>query len=170
MIAMARAWSLYLVRHAIAGERGPEWPDDAKRPLTPRGIVRMKRQVAGLRKLGVEIELVLTSPLVRARQTAQILVAGLEPAPKCRELSVLAPGYSPSKVVSALEAEKSFRSIALVGHEPGLGELAAWLLGARTPPMFKKGGVMRIDVPKLPPEKTGRLVWLATPRMLRCVR
>lgn len=164
---MDRTHSLYLVRHAIAEERGKDWPDDDKRPLTSKGIARMTQQVSGLRDLDVEIDLVLTSPLVRARQTADILVEGLKPSPKLRVFPMLGPGHTPAKVVEALDDDRGARSIALVGHEPGLGELAAWLLSARTPPVFKKGGVMRIDVSALPPGRDGQLIWLATPRMLR---
>jgi phosphohistidine phosphatase len=163
----ARSYTLYLVRHAIAAPRGKEWPDDAKRPLTQKGISRMRKAVDGLRALGVKIDLVLTSPLVRARQTAEILVHGLKPAPALTVIEPLAPGVTPPHLAHALEHFRKTRSIALVGHEPGLGEFAAWLTGARTPFAFKKGSVCRIDVSALPPAPNGQLVWMATPRMLR---
>jgi phosphohistidine phosphatase len=162
--------ALYLVRHAIAAEGGPAWPDDAKRPLTPKGIARMRRVVRGVRALGIKIDVVLSSPLVRARQTAELLVEGLEPAPPLQITPALAPGVTPHEVAAALEEFRRARGLALVGHEPGLGELAAWLIGARKPLPFKKGGVCRIDVPALPPSGNGQLVWLATPRMLRGLR
>ncbi|HET9361040.1 MAG TPA: phosphoglycerate mutase family protein, partial [Vicinamibacterales bacterium] len=69
---------LYLVRHAIAAERGEAWPDDDTRPLTERGIARFKEGVAGLGRLDAVIDEILTSPLVRARQTADLLSAGLD--------------------------------------------------------------------------------------------
>jgi phosphohistidine phosphatase len=164
-----RNYTLYLVRHGIAGERGKDWPDDSKRPLTPKGIARMRRAVDGLRALGVRTDLVLTSPLVRAEQTAQILVHGLKPAPALKVLPPLAPGVTPPHLAQALEEFRKARCLALVGHEPGLGELAAWLTGARTPYAFKKGGVCRIDVSSLPPTGNGQLIWMATPRMLRAL-
>ena len=68
--------SLYLVRHAIAFERGQDWPDDTKRPLTHKGAARMREVVDGLLALGVELDLVITSPLVRAKQTADLVIAG----------------------------------------------------------------------------------------------
>ena len=163
------AVTLYLVRHAIAAERGPKWPDDEKRPLTHKGMARMRLVVRGLRKLGVDVDLVLTSPLVRAAQTAEILAEGLASAPKVAVFKPLAPGATPAAVASALSPYTSARSLALVGHEPDLGELAAWLISAREPMEFKKGGVCRIDVPALPPGRNGRLVWLAVPRMLRAL-
>ena len=70
------AVSLYLVRHAIAAKRGDEWPDDTKRPLTRKGVWRMREITAGLDALDVAIDVVVTSPLVRARDTAQLLIAG----------------------------------------------------------------------------------------------
>ena len=160
------AHTLYLVRHALAEERGDEWPDDTKRPLTPKGAARFRKVVRGLRELGVLVDVVVTSPLVRAKQTAELLVAGLKPAPALAVSSALAPGVAPAQVAEALAHFKKPRRIALVGHEPGLGELAAWLVGTKTPIAFKKGGVCRIDVAALPPSG-GHLIWMATPGMLR---
>jgi phosphohistidine phosphatase len=163
-----REHRLYLVRHAIAGERGPQWPRDEERPITKEGAARMREIVKGFRRLDESIDLILTSPLVRARQTADILAAGLSPAPAIRAFAALAPGSSPPQVVAALSALRTrAEGIALVGHEPGLGLLAAWLINARTPPPFKKGGICRIDLDDWPPARGGRLIWLATPKMLR---
>jgi len=159
--------ALYIVRHAIAGVRGDEWPDDDKRPVTRKGAAKMRQAVRGLDALGARIDLVLTSPLVRARQTADILADGLDPSPTLDVTNALAPGHPPAAIAEALGAHKGCRAIALVGHEPDLGVLAAWLLGAREPLPFKKGGVCRIDVPGLPPAQDGQLRWFATPRMLR---
>jgi phosphohistidine phosphatase len=126
------------------------------------------RQIAkALADLGVKVDLVLTSPLVRARQTAELLSKGLKGEPEIHPLAALAPGSPPARVAEALAAHTKAHDIALVGHEPGIGELAAWLVGARTPIPFKKGGVCRIDVDDWPPGRGGRLVWLATPKMLR---
>jgi phosphohistidine phosphatase len=161
--------SLYLIRHAIAAERGPEWPDDGRRPLTHKGVVRMRQVVAGLRALGVHLDVVLTSPLIRAQETAALVVAGLRPSPSLVVVPALAPGESVSKVFQALGPYAGKTGIALVGHEPDLGELAARLVGASVPFVFKKGGVCRIDAAVLPPVGQGQLVWHATPRMLRSV-
>src|SRR5262245_39335931 len=133
--------SLYLVRHASAEERGEEWPDDTKRPLTHKGIAKMRQAVQGLDTLKTGIELVLTSPLVRARQTAELVVEGLKPKPSLDVLQVLAPNELPARVAEALGAYAGKKSIALVGHEPALGELGAWLIGANAPVVFKKGGI-----------------------------
>ena len=78
---MAATIELYLVRHAIAAERGPKYPDDTLRPLTPAGSKRFSKSVPGLIEMDVVIDFVLTSPLVRARETAQLLAARLKPKP-----------------------------------------------------------------------------------------
>jgi phosphohistidine phosphatase len=162
--------SIYLVRHAIAEERGDKWPDDTKRPLTSKGMARMREIAAGLRELGVKIDLVLTSPLVRAKQTAELLVHGLKPAPSLTVISALSPGVSPARLAEAIESlRKSRKEIAMVGHEPDLGQFAAWLIGAKAPLIFKKGGVCRIDLPAAAAAGAGHLVWFATPKMLRAL-
>jgi phosphohistidine phosphatase len=158
---------LYLVRHAVAAERGDEWPDDTKRPLTERGISRFREVVQGLEAFDVGIDEVFTSPLVRAKQTADLLVAGLEPRPSLKILEALAPGHAPSTVVAQLAKAARRRRIALVGHEPDLGELAAYLIGAPRALPFKKGGVCRIDVEGLASKRAGALVWFVPPKVLR---
>jgi phosphohistidine phosphatase len=163
----SKVCSLYLIRHALAEDRSDEWPDDAKRPLTSKGTAKMREVVNGLAALEPQIEDVLTSPFVRAKQTADLLLEGLKPAPRLSIVQALAPGGSPVQVGEALAGHAGAEALALVGHEPGLGELAAWLVGAKTAFLFRKGGMCRIDVQKLPPAGTGQLVWLATPKMLR---
>jgi phosphohistidine phosphatase len=159
---------LYLVRHAIAEERGPQWPDDSRRPLSTEGKIRMETQVAGLEKLGVEIEEVLTSPLVRTRQTAEILAKGLSSRPRVTEFPALAPGHNPRDVLNALKEYARRSRIALVGHEPGIGDLSAALIGARHEVTFKKGAVALVRVDRLPPEAgSGALCWFLPPKILR---
>ena len=155
------------MRHAVAAERGDQYPDDTKRPLTPDGIARFREAVEGLAALGVKLDQVLTSPLVRAHQTAEILAEILPGRPPVTELKALAPGNTAAAVMTALGEYGRRSSIALVGHEPGVGELAARLVGARGAFSFKKGAVCRIDVGALPLAGPGELRWFATPRMLR---
>jgi phosphohistidine phosphatase len=164
-----KPYKLYLVRHGIAADRGDEWPDDSKRPLTSKGAARMRQIAKALRELNVTVDVVLTSPLVRAKQTAQLLVDGLKPAPALAVVQALVPGTAPAQVAEALGEFRKTRRLAIVGHEPSLGEFAAWLVGSKTSIPFRKGGVCRIDVVAFPPTGTGELVWLATPKMLRAV-
>jgi phosphohistidine phosphatase len=162
--------TIYLVRHAIAAERGDEYPDDSVRPLTEKGAEKMREVARGLADLCQDVDLVLTSPFARAHSTADILVEALRPEPRLEVMDELAPGYSAAEVADALGRYAETQSIALVGHEPDLGTLAAWLIGARQPLPFKKGGAARIDVAALPPGRNGELRWLATPRMLRAIK
>jgi phosphohistidine phosphatase len=158
---------LYLVRHAIAAERGEEWPDDTKRPLTETGITRFKEAVEGLARLDVEIDEIFTSPLVRTKQTATLLADGLGNKTSVKSLEALAPGHAPRQVMNELSRTAKRRRIALVGHEPGLGELAAHLLGAARPLPFKKGGVCCIAIQGLTSRRAGELLWFLPPRVLR---
>jgi phosphohistidine phosphatase len=159
--------SLYLIRHGIAEERGPAYPIDDERPLTEEGIRRLEQSVKGLHALDVTLDRVLTSPLVRARQTAEIVAAGLA----CREpllvVDALRPGARFEALMAALERLGRERAIALVGHEPSMGEFGARLIGAARPLLFKKGTVCRIDADTIPPVGAGTLQWLLPPRALR---
>ena len=160
-------YELYIVRHAVAAERGEEWPDDTKRPLTERGIARFKEVVDGLRAFGMEVDEVFSSPLVRTKQTATLLAAGLDPKPPVKMLDALAPGHAPQTVMAQLAKQAKRHRIALVGHEPDLGELAAHLIGAQRALPFKKGGACRIDIETLTSRRAAALIWFAPPRMLR---
>lgn len=158
---------LYLIRHGIAEERGPEYPDDRKRPLTERGIESMRSAARGLDGLGVAFDLILTSPLVRTRQTADVIVEALGKKTRIIGCDALAPEGSPPAVVKELARYDKASRIALVGHEPNMGELAAHLLGARAPIPFKKGAVCRIDFADGAAKGGGELRWFLPPRALR---
>jgi phosphohistidine phosphatase len=167
---MAGPFELYLIRHGLAEERGNAWPDDGKRPLTAEGMASMRKEARGLARLGVVLDVVLTSPFVRARQTAELVAGGLEPRPPIVNVESLTPDGSYAAVVADLEKHARKKRIALVGHEPAIGELAARLIGSRHSFEFKKGAVCRIDVEAIPPSGPGTLRWLLTPRVLRAVR
>ncbi len=161
--------TVYLVRHAIAEERGPVWPDDNERPLTTRGIARMREIALRLADRGVQVGHIWSSPLVRARQTADVLAPLWTTARQIEIVNELAPGHAPARVGKAL-MERSARTtdtaVALVGHEPDLGLLTAWLIGARSPLPFKKGGVARVDYDASISAGTGTLTWLVTPKLV----
>ena len=161
---------IYLVRHAIAAERGDDWPDDTKRPLTEQGISKFKEAVGGLKELDASIEEIFTSPLVRARQTADLLAAGVSGRPTVKLFDALAPGHPPATVMAQLAKAAKRRCIALVGHEPDLGELAAYLIGARRALPFKKGGICRIDVDGGTLRGAGVMRWMLTPKIIRALK
>jgi phosphohistidine phosphatase len=158
---------LYLIRHGVAEERGEDWPDDSKRPLTQAGIAKLRKEARGLVAIGATFEQIVSSPLVRTRQTADVFAETLKDKPPVATSDALAPAGTPAAVIQEIAKHVRKGKVALVGHEPNLGELAAQLIGARTALEFKKGGVCRIDFDVLPPKGHGSLIWFVTPRMLR---
>ena len=167
---MSKGYEIYLVRHGIAEERGEAWPDDTKRPLTEEGMEGVRKAARSLARLGVTFDVVLTSPLVRTRQTAEIMAAEMAPRPAVVTVDALAPGGSSSAVLAELEKHAKRKRIALVGHEPGVGDLGSKLAGMRDEMEFKKGAVARIDVEMLPPKGPGVLRWFLAPKILRALR
>jgi len=165
---MAATIELYLVRHAIAAERGPNYPDDRERPLTSEGIARFKQAVEGMKAFDVQLDLVLTSPLVRASHTAELLVSGIGGKPRLEMLEALAPGGRTVQILEAIaKYSKRAKHIALVGHEPDMGELAARLLRSRGTIEFKKGATCCLELDGAMPMGPGTLKWLLPPRVLR---
>ena len=156
-----------MIRHGVAVERGDDYPDDSKRPLTADGITRLKKEAKALEELGVGFDHIITSPLVRTKQTAEVFAEHLKSKPSVSSSDSLAPAGTPAAVISELSKHMRKARIALVGHEPNIGELASRLIGARTPLEFKKGAICRIDFEVFPPKGAGHLRWFAPPRMLR---
>ncbi len=161
---------LYLVRHAIAHERDAEqWPDDGQRPLTSEGVERFAEAARGLRRLVPEVDVVLSSPLTRAWQTAELLAEHARwPSPVPCE--ALASGRTPDEALDAIREHAEADSAALVGHEPNLSELAAYLLtgdGAGLAVVMKKGGVALLRFEGTPAPGAASLVWLLPPKVLR---
>jgi len=158
---------LYLIRHGVAAERGEDFPDDSKRPLTNGGISRLRKEAKALDAIGVAVDHIITSPLVRTKQTADIFAESLKSKPSVSQSDALAPAGTSTAVVQELAKHMRKGRIALVGHEPNIGELAGRLIGARMPLEFKKGAICRIDFEVFPPKGIGQLRWFVTPRMLR---
>jgi phosphohistidine phosphatase len=157
MPARQPSHELFLVRHGVAEERGDPWPDDRARPLTRKGVAGLERIGRGLVRMGVSFDVILSSPLVRTRQTAETLAAAYDPPPKVVTVEALSPGGAPQAVLAALTKQARHTRIGVVGHEPDIGALAA----------FKKGAVCRIDVGALPPTASGTLRWFLPPKLLR---
>ena len=160
-------FELYLIRHGVAAERGENYPDDTKRPLTNEGVQKLRKEAKALVALDVTLDVILTSPLVRTRQTAELVAAAFRNPPPIVMMASLAPGSSHNAIIEELAKHHRRHHIALVGHEPGIGERAGRLLGVRRPLEFKKGAICRIDVAALPPAGPGQLRWFLTPRIMR---
>ena len=155
---------LYLIRHAEAQPPGGDIPDDDSRPLTPAGHAQCQPLAAALRGHGVRLEKVVSSPLLRARQTAEGLLQHWgAPAPELVVCDHLAPGGKRRRLTRFLQ-ELSLNSVAVVGHMPDLAEYAAWLIGSRKAQLgLAKSGVARIEFDGPPEKKSGVLTWLLTP-------
>ncbi|HEY6484007.1 MAG TPA: histidine phosphatase family protein [Steroidobacteraceae bacterium] len=160
---------LLVIRHAIACARDARrWRNDAERPLSPAGIRRARKAATALPRLLSPPERVLTSPLLRARQTAAILtdIAGW---PEAIECAALVPQAPPAALLRQLSED---RRVAVVGHQPGLGRLLALCLvgDAGLDIELKKNAIACLSFPAAPRMGRARLAWLITPRMLRCMR
>jgi phosphohistidine phosphatase len=168
---MASTVRVLIVRHAIAAERDAEaHPTDDERPLTPKGVRRMREQASGIARLVDRPHALHTSPLVRATDTAKIVGAAWgRPALKAEVVKTLAPGHAPAEVARWLKTLGADQTVVLVGHEPGCSELLSHLLsgGPEVASDFKKGGAALVDLPSARPHARGVLLWFATPRLLR---
>ncbi len=161
-----------LMRHGIAVTQGSaDFPDDAKRPLTPEGKKKMKEIAEGLARLGFRPDWVVSSPLVRAVETAEIVAESLDASVPTDFCDALSPGGSTEELISFLAKQANRRRVLLVGHEPDLSALAARLIGAghRANLAFKKGGCCLITFNEFPTKSPGQLLWWLTPRALRRV-
>jgi phosphohistidine phosphatase len=163
---------LYIVRHGIAINReDSKCPAEAERYLTQEGIDKTKQVAKGVAALGATAELLISSPYVRAMQTAEIFAAALKyPKTKIRQSQALLPGSEGSVLFRELAKEKQASSVFVFGHAPHLDEVIATALGSKQHiTSLKKAGVALVELKRLtPPSAT--LVWLATPKMLRKAR
>lgn len=162
---------LIILRHAIAFPRDAKrWPDDAERPLTLEGAKRARRAAAGLKGIARLPALVLTSPLVRARDTAAIFARAAR-WPEAVECEALSPGASPQEVLEALRRQSGkAECIAVVGHQPHLGRLLALCLRGNAHAggfELKKSAVVCLHFQGLPRAGQGVLEWSLPPRVLR---
>jgi len=163
-------YELYVMRHGLATARGAATAmDDAKRPLTSEGKQKMGEIASGLVRAGMEADWIVSSPLVRAVETAEIVADALGSKPPLDCCEALGPGGAPEALITFLAKRPNRQRVLVVGHEPDLGELAARLIGAgRNANMpFKKGGCCLITFSEFPPKTPGRLVWWLAPRVMR---
>jgi phosphohistidine phosphatase len=164
--------NLYLMRHGIAVTADqPGIESDSERPLTQKGLKRMRRAARGLRRLGISFDVLLTSPLVRAHQTAEIVADTLGLEAQLEEIPELAPQSSVDHLISRLTRFQDKEHILLVGHNPLLSHAASFLIAGKKEISLeielKKGGLCRIEIDGLPPGTPGTLHWLLTPKQLR---
>jgi phosphohistidine phosphatase len=160
--------TLYIIRHGLAGEHG-SYANDAERPLTPEGQHKTQQVAKRLKAIDLSFHLILTSPLVRAKQTAEILQeVGL--SQHLEESDFLAPGGDFEEWLDWLAAWRSNKtSLAIVGHEPDLSAWAERLIWGevRQRLVLKKAGAIGLTLPETgTPVGNSELFWLTPPRFL----
>ncbi len=172
---------LYFMRHAVAVDPAEWQRDDSARPLTPEG--RWQATMAGeaMACLGLRFASILTSPLARARETAELVAHHLQATDRLQEDLRLAPGFDRDRLHALVRTAPSGTHLLLVGHEPDFSQTVSALIGGGTL-VIKPGGLARIELTSLPPlrghapreelrdgsqELKGELVWLAPPILLR---
>ena len=161
---------LYIVRHAIAVPRGTEGYPHDDRPLTQEGIKKMQKAAKGLRRIVPDLDVILTSPMRRAEETAHIIAQELNLEENLVVSENLRPGAPRERILDELSIYREAPAVMLVGHEPDLSQLSSHLLGfPGTEVELKKGAVLRIDLEGLPPHSVGRLVFLLQPKHLRAI-
>jgi phosphohistidine phosphatase len=162
---------LSLLRHGIAADRGSaEYAHDSERPLTPKGERRMRRIAKGIQASGVAADLVLSSPYLRAKQTAEIVAQVLSTSARVMFAEALTPEGDPRQLIAMLRtAHHDQQAILLVGHEPYLSRLISTLLtgGPNLAVEMKRGGLCSLSVETLRFGRCASLVSLLSPRQLR---
>lgn len=165
---------LLVIRHAPAEDReifaSTGEPDEA-RPLTDYGRKKMRKAARGLNMAMPYIDLLATSPLTRAVETARIIAdaySGLE----IIEAPVLAPGHSPEKALAWLKTQKKHGTVAIIGHEPDLGRLVSWSVTGRKKTImdFKKGAACLLEFQENIAHGKAQLIWLLHPAQLRALK
>ncbi len=160
-----------LVRHGIAVER-EEWEgSEADRPLTERGAKRVAQMAAGFRRLDVQPTHVLSSPLIRAIETATIVHRSLRVRAEVQIVDALLPDAPPNRLLSILHDLPPESCVLCIGHEPQLGMAASVFLSGRASASFplKKAGACLIELSIPPKPGQGVLRWWLTPSQLRAI-
>ena len=161
---------LYLVRHGIAESLGDaNQHQDFRRSLTPEGSKKMREVALGMERLGIGFDLVASSPLIRAKETAEIIAEVLDLKAPVEYWEELTPDAPAQQAVARLQGCEGRDSVALVGHLPHLGYLAALLIFGQDSVSLdlKKGGICCIEVEQFPIEPPLPLVWWLPPKILR---
>lgn len=165
---------LLVIRHGVAGDRDEfafTGRPDAERPLTRDGREKMRRAAAGLASIVSDLDLIATSPLVRAVQTAEI-VADAFAGRDIVTLDELSPERPPDDLLPWLRSRDPEASIAVVGHDPHLNFLVGWLVTGRHENFveLKKGAAVLLEFDDPPAAGGAMLIWALTPSVLRKLR
>ena len=144
--------------------------NDSERQLTPKGKRQLRQTAAAMKKMGLRFDLILSSPYLRAKQTAEIVAESLKLKKQLKFSDALAPDGSPKILIRQLnELKPAPENVLLVGHEPYLSRLISLLTtgGMDLVMDFKKGGLCKLETEKLSHDRCATLVWLLTPRQMK---
>lgn len=161
--------NIYLLRHGIALEREDWNKDDSLRPLTPGGEEQLRKVSKALKKMGLEFDLILSSPFERAKKTAEIVADKLKLKKRLKFSEELKSGGDPSRLINQIAALASPpENLLLVGHEPYLGDLVSKLVSgnAGLEIDFKKAGLCKLKIDHLQFGRCASLSWVLTPKLM----
>ena len=160
---------LYILRHAEAGKRLPARAKDVDRPLTEEGKEELKLVAKAIRNLDIKPDLIVSSPLKRAKETAEIVAKAIGSKAKPELWDELKPEGSRDAFLKRLSSVKRESTVLCVGHEPYLTQLIGDVMHSQTRPtmVLKKAGVARLSLKSFSPKAEGELKWLLTPRLLK---
>jgi len=160
---------IYLIRHSDAVEQGtPGYEDDSLRPLTEKGCNKTKKIASALKGLDIKPNMIVSSPYVRAKQTAEILAKALKYKQEPAFSDMLAPVGNADNIIGEINEKYHVDELILVGHEPCFSKLIGTLI-AGNPDLainIKKGAVCCLSTDDLRTERKAVLEWLLTPKML----
>ena len=160
--------NIFILRHGIAVDpSSPDYPDDAQRPLTSKGRRRLREIVAAMRAMKLSFDVILSSPYVRTRQTAEVAAKFLKRRKSLKFSDHLTPGGNPKLLVQELvELQPVPKAILLVGHEPYLSRFITLLTAGSTHMEMdlKKGGLCQLEADTLAYGRCATLVSLLAPR------
>ena len=161
---------ILILRHGIAVPRGTTGYPNDDRPLTDEGVRKMEKSARGIVKVVDGVDLILTSPLQRARKSAEIVATAMHRRSLLKPCDELLPGGSVERLIALLTRNIDRKSIMLVGHNPDLLLCASALLGStRSLLDLKKGSLCLIRVPGVPGSRHGTIVWHLTSKQLRLI-
>ncbi|HVM50715.1 MAG TPA: phosphohistidine phosphatase SixA [Candidatus Acidoferrum sp.] len=162
--------NLYILRHGIAVDHGsPDYPNDADRPLTPKGERKLQQVTEAMQVMELSFDLILSSPYTRAKQTTEIVAEALDAHKKVQYTDLLTPGGAPRRLVELINALKPVpENVLLSGHEPYLSGMISWLVSGDTgmSVVMKKGGLCKLSVEHLKAGRCASLEWLLTPKQM----
>ena len=162
---------IFILRHGIAVEPGtPGYENDSDRPLIPKGERRLRSAAAAMEKLNLSFDLILSSPFVRARETAEIVAGELKLKRRIEFFDGLVPGGNPKALIYTLnELKPAPENVLLVGYEPYLSRLISLLVSGGLDAAaieMKKGGLCKLEAAVLRHGQCARLAWLLTPSQM----